>query len=81
MLTDPSFRTLLYTNEWLFDLPVAFVADYVCEHMRKEVDLHNEAENSARTAAFVAEDPSLRDRVLIPEIFWKWTGKAVMTAE
>lgn len=65
----------------MFDLPVSFVADYVALHMRKEVDLANEARNAERSAGYLANEPSLRENVVIPKVHWDWTGTSVMTAE
>lgn len=44
-------------------LPISFVSEYVTEQMRKEVDLHNEALNATKTAQYLANEPSLRDKV------------------
>jgi aarF domain-containing kinase len=49
--------------------------------MRLEVNLFNEAQNAERTARYLAEEPSLRNRVMIPKVHWKWTGESIMTAE
>ncbi|BGP16304.1 hypothetical protein JCM10213_006461 [Rhodosporidiobolus nylandii] len=76
-----SYRALLWSYEKLFDLPVAFVSQYVSEQMRKEADLRHEAENAERCAQFVREDPHLRDRVTVPKVFHQWSGESVMTAE
>lgn len=65
----------------MFDLPVSFVADYVALHMRKEVDLANEAKNAEKSANFLANEPTLRDKVYIPTVYWDWTGASVMTAD
>lgn len=72
---------LLYTYERVFDLPVAFFAEYVTDQMRREIDLAHEAKNATETAISVANEPSLRDKVLIPRVEWEWTSKSVMTAE
>lgn len=76
-----SYRALMWMQEKLFDLPVAFIARYVSDQMRKEVSLRNEAQNAERAAASIKGEPSLRDRVTIPKVYWDWTGESVMTAE
>lgn len=75
------YRTLLWTYEKLFDLPVAFVSKYISDQMRKEANLQHEAENSTRMAAYLAKEPGLRDRAVAPQIYEQWTGESVMTAE
>jgi aarF domain-containing kinase len=49
--------------------------------MRKEVDLANEARNSEKTARYLANEPALKDKVMVPKIHWPYTGTSVMTAE
>ncbi|GAA5996651.1 ABC1 kinase family protein [Rhodotorula paludigena] len=75
------YRTLLWTYEKLFDLPVAFVSKYISDQMRKEANLQHEAENSTRMAAYLAKEPGLRDRAMAPKIYEQWTGESVMTAD
>ena len=76
-----AYRTLLWAAEKAFDIPVSVGSGYVTEQMRKEVDLHNEALNATKTAQLLANEPTLRDRVMVPTIHWEWTGKSIMTAE
>lgn len=71
----------MWMQEKLFDLPVAFIARYVSDQMRKEVNLRNEAQNAERAAKSLRGEVSLRDRVYIPTVYWDWTGESVMTAE
>ncbi|GAA6023072.1 hypothetical protein JCM8202_004662 [Rhodotorula sphaerocarpa] len=75
------YRVLLWSYEKIFDLPVAFVSQYVSEQMRKEGNLRHEADNAMRTAEYLAKEPTLRDRVRVPKIYDEWTGESVMTAE
>ncbi|ETW80565.1 hypothetical protein HETIRDRAFT_237669, partial [Heterobasidion irregulare TC 32-1] len=77
-----AFRAVMWMYEhWLFDLPVYFMVDFISEHLRQELDFENEARNADRTAAFVAADPALRERVHIPKVHHAYTTKRVMTAE
>lgn len=76
-----SYRALMLLQEKVFDLPVAFIAKYISDQMRKEVSLLTEAQNATRAAKDIASEPSLRDRVTVPKVFWEWTGESVMTAE
>ncbi|KAL8293621.1 hypothetical protein RQP46_000322 [Phenoliferia psychrophenolica] len=76
-----AYRALLWAADKAFEIPVAFVSGYVTEQMRKEVDLHNEALNATKTAAFLENEPSLKGKVLVPKVYWEWTGKSIMTAD
>ena len=62
-------------------MPVAFISQYVSEQMRKEVNLKTEATNAERTARYLADEPRLRDRVVVPKVNSQFTGESVMTAE
>lgn len=76
-----SYRALLWTYEKLFDMPISFVSREVTARMRLEVDLANEARNAEKMAAYLVKENSLRDKVLIPKVYWDRTSEAVMTAE
>ncbi|KDE09314.1 ABC1 atypical protein kinase [Microbotryum lychnidis-dioicae p1A1 Lamole] len=76
-----SYRALLWTYEKLFDMPVSFVSREVTARMRLEVDLANEARNAEKTAAYLEKETSLKDKVLVPKVYWDWTSEAVMTAD
>ncbi|GAA6013806.1 hypothetical protein JCM10207_008198 [Rhodosporidiobolus poonsookiae] len=75
------YRALLWSYERLFELPVAFISQYVSEQMRKEANLVHEAQNAEKAAVFLRNDPALRDRATIPKVYWDWTGESVMTAD
>jgi len=53
----------------------------ITAEMRKEADLHHEAENAEQTARRLAAEPALRGKVVVPRVEWGLTGKSVMTAE
>ncbi|GAA6034088.1 hypothetical protein JCM8097_000689 [Rhodosporidiobolus ruineniae] len=75
------YRALLWSYEKLFELPVAFISQYVSEQMRKEADLTHEAKNAEETMRFLANEPILREKVTVPKVYQEWSGKSVMTAE
>lgn len=72
---------MLYLYEWAFNIPCYFMAPYVAKQIRLETDFINEAKNSERTAEALAEEPSLRDKVLVPRVHWDVTTPRIMTAE
>ena len=45
------------------------------------MDFVNESQNSIRTAEFVAQDPSLAERVHIPKVYPEYSTRRVLTAE
>ncbi|GAA5910016.1 ABC1 kinase family protein [Sporobolomyces salmoneus] len=75
------YRALLWSYEKLFDLPVAFISQYVTEQMRKEANLVTEAHNAERTANYLKNESNLRNRAMVPNVYWDWTGTSVMTAD
>ncbi|KAI5476275.1 hypothetical protein MNV49_007912 [Pseudohyphozyma bogoriensis] len=76
-----AYRMLLWSYEKLFDLPISFVSKEVTKQMRKETNLFNEATNAEKTARFLAGEPSLVNKAMVPRVEWTWTGESVMTAE
>ncbi|GAA5950649.1 hypothetical protein JCM3765_000565 [Sporobolomyces pararoseus] len=75
------YRALLWSYEKIFDLPVAFISQYVTEQMRKEANLVTEAHNAERTANYLKNESNLRGRAMVPKVYWDWTGTSVMTAD
>lgn len=77
-----AYRIVMWMFEnWAFDLPVYFVVDFVTDHLRQELDFIREADNANRTAALIASEPRLSDKVYIPKVYDDLTTKKVMTAE
>lgn len=72
---------MLYLYEKAFKIPCYFMADYTAAQLRRETDFINEAKNSERTAAYLADEPSLRNKVYVPKVHWEVTSSRVMTAE
>ncbi|KAH8827114.1 ABC1 family-domain-containing protein [Flagelloscypha sp. PMI_526] len=76
-----AYRLVMWLFEKNFELPVYFLVDFISDHLMQELDFINEANNSIRTAQFIAADPNLRDRVYIPKVFKELSTKKIMTAE
>jgi aarF domain-containing kinase len=72
---------MLYIYEWAFAIPCYFVAPYVAKQIRRETDFIHEAQNSERTAAYLANEPALRNTVFVPRVHWEVTSSRVMTAD
>lgn len=60
---------LLWIYEKAFQIPCYFIAPYVAQQIKQETDFLNEADNSERTARFIADEPSLRDKIHVPYVF------------
>ncbi|KAF9072387.1 ABC1 family-domain-containing protein [Rhodocollybia butyracea] len=76
------YRAVMWMFEnWVFDLPVYFVVDFVTDHLRRELDFILESENAKQTAKFIASEPRLANSVYIPKVYDEFTTKRVMTAE
>ncbi|KIY72330.1 ABC1-domain-containing protein [Cylindrobasidium torrendii FP15055 ss-10] len=76
------YRAVLWMFEkWAFDLPVYFVADFICDHLRQELDFINEAKNSKVMAHFVQSEPRFVDRVYIPSVYDDLTTRRILTQE
>ncbi|KAI0665718.1 ABC1 family-domain-containing protein [Trametes maxima] len=77
-----AFRAVMWVYEnYLFDLPVYFVVDFITDHLRRELDFTLEAANAQRTASFVADSPILAGRVYIPRVFPELSTSRVLVAE
>ena len=55
--------------------------DFIADHLRRELDFEQEANNATATAKLILEEPRLRGKVYIPQVYKKYTTKKVMTAE
>jgi aarF domain-containing kinase len=64
-------------NEDFIPRPIDFVSD----HLRKELDFVQEAQNAEKTANFIRAEPRLADKVYIPQVYHEYSTKKVMTAE
>lgn len=76
-----SYHAMLYLYEWSFNIPCYFMAPYVAKQIRLETDFINEAQNSERTAEYLANEPALRDKVFVPRVHWDVTRSRIMTAD
>ena len=55
--------------------------DFVCEHLRQELDFINEAKNAKMMTELVASEPMLASKVHIPKVYDELTTRKIMTAE
>jgi len=77
-----AFRLVMWVYEnYLFDLPVYFVVDFISDHLRRELDFELEAQNAMKMAEFIAAEPRLANRVYIPKVMSELSTKKVMVAE
>ncbi|TFY56522.1 hypothetical protein EVJ58_g7590 [Rhodofomes roseus] len=77
-----AYRIVMWIYEkYIFDMPVYFTVDFICDHLRRELDFELEAKNAQETARFVAAEPRLADKVYVPKVFPALSTKKVMVAE
>ncbi|KZT69737.1 ABC1-domain-containing protein [Daedalea quercina L-15889] len=77
-----AYRIVMWIYEkYIFDMPVYFTVDFICDHLRRELDFELEAKNAQETAHFVAAEPRLADKVYVPKVFPALSTKKVMVAE
>lgn len=57
------------------------MADFVTDHLTRELDFQEEGLNATLTAKFIESEPRLVGRVHIPKVYPELTTRRVMTAE
>lgn len=62
-------------------IPMESLGEYLVNHVMQETDFERERSNAERLAGFIREDPLLRDRVHIPEVYGDLSSKRVLTTE
>ena len=72
------YRLLVYAFEVIFDLPVYWTVDQVCEQVTKESDFLQEAENTMRAREDLV---GIMPDTYVPFIYPELTTKRVMTVE
>ena len=63
------YRIILTVIEQAFELPLMWSYEYTVRQMEKEVDFRVEKENSRKAKAELSKSSSLKDMVIIPEVF------------
>ena len=53
------------------------MVDFIADHLRLELDFEQEARNAIETAAFIAREPRLADRVYVPKVYPEYSTKKV----
>ncbi|MBW0493179.1 hypothetical protein O181_032894 [Austropuccinia psidii MF-1] len=76
-----AYRALLYVYEKVFELPMYFIADYVCNQIRQETDFISEARNSERTKHLFDSDHELRGKIDVPKVHWPLTTQRILTTD
>lgn len=76
-----AFRVVSRIYSFWFDLPLYHLVPYVCDRLMAETDFEFEASNSRKMRALIQNEPRLKDRVYIPEVYPELSSKRVMTAE
>lgn len=53
----------------------------VSEQVRHETDFEREGRSAERIAKHIKDDPSLRNKIVVPDVVWKWTSPRVLTTD
>ena len=77
------FKLVLYVLEYMFDLPMLWSYDYVCDQLKSELDFRIEAENSeaCRLELQNCVEKELRERVFVPPINSSVLSTRVLVSE
>ncbi|KAH3672192.1 hypothetical protein WICMUC_004421 [Wickerhamomyces mucosus] len=67
--------------EKAFEIPIAFVSDYIAEHLKEEVDFNIELNNSLKVKELIARDVYLKNKIHVPKVYKELSTKRVLTAE
>ncbi|KAK7204133.1 atypical/ABC1/ABC1-B protein kinase [Myxozyma melibiosi] len=76
-----TYRSMMWLYDWLFEIPVYFVAQYISDQMQAETDFETEARNSQNMAQKLAGEKSLVGKVYVPKIYGELQSKRVLTIE
>ncbi|KAI0687097.1 atypical/ABC1/ABC1-B protein kinase [Cytidiella melzeri] len=77
-----AFHIVMWLYEhYLFHMPVYFVAGFISDHLRRELDFEQEARNALMTGDFIQSEPSLADKVYVPRVYPELSTKKVLVAE
>jgi aarF domain-containing kinase len=76
-----AFRVVSKIYSFWFDLPLYHLVPYVCDRLMAETDFEFEASNSRKMRALIQNEPRLKNRVYIPDVYPELSSKRVMTAE
>ncbi|KAI0476093.1 ABC1-domain-containing protein [Xylariaceae sp. FL0804] len=76
-----AFRVVMRVYTWWFDLPLYSIVPFITERLMLETDFECEAQNSENMRKLVAEEPSLKGRVYVPQIYPEFTTKRVLVME
>jgi aarF domain-containing kinase len=74
-------RTVAWIYSYWFDLPLYSFVPFISERLELETDFVNEAKNSETMRKLVAQEPSLRGRVYIPEVISEFSTRRVLVTE
>ncbi|KAI8063240.1 ABC1 family-domain-containing protein [Gongronella butleri] len=76
-----ALRLLLHMYEYVFELPLAFTANFIERHVRQEIDFVNEARNGQRAWEDIKQQPKLSQCVYVPKVYPEISTKRVLVCE
>ncbi len=76
-----AFKVVAKIYSYWFDLPLYSLVPFVAERLMLETDFINEAKNAETMRQLVADEPALRGRVYVPQVYPELSSRRVLTAE
>ncbi|KEQ95159.1 hypothetical protein AUEXF2481DRAFT_47130 [Aureobasidium subglaciale EXF-2481] len=76
-----TFKVVSKIYTWCFDIPLYSLVPYISERLMLETDFLNEANNANEMRDLVQNEPRLRGKVYIPQVYRELSSRRVMTAE
>ncbi|KAI5242644.1 ABC1-domain-containing protein [Aureobasidium subglaciale] len=76
-----TFKVVSKIYTWWFDIPLYSLVPYISERLMLETDFLNEANNANEMRDLVQNEPRLRGKVYIPQVYRELSSRRVMTAE
>ncbi|KAI5921128.1 ABC1 family-domain-containing protein [Camillea tinctor] len=76
-----AFRTVMRIYTWWFELPLYSLVPFITERLALETDFECEARNSEVMRKLVNSEPSLKERVYIPQVYPEFTTRRVLVTE
>jgi aarF domain-containing kinase len=76
-----TFKVITEVFSRAFGVPFGFMAHYIADTMKEEVDFTIELANSKRTRKNIQDDSYLRDKVYVPQTFDNFCSRRVLVAE
>ncbi|CCH45003.1 putative ubiquinone biosynthesis protein [Wickerhamomyces ciferrii] len=76
-----TYRVFTKIYEYFFEIPVSFTSQYICDHLKEEVDFRIELQNGEKVRKFIADDGYLHNKVHVPINYQDLSTKRILASE